>query len=84
MNEEKMENDNLPVAVFANVMYWVIVYLWAVREINELANKLKTWGVSATSTGDSLINCEVLNEYLDKVDKEDSMYFFFKEKFEID
>lgn len=84
MNEEKMENDNLPVAVFANVMYWVIVYLWAVREINELANKLKTWGVSVTSTGDSLINCEVLNEYLDKVDKEDSMYFFFKEKFEID
>ncbi len=54
MNEEKMENDNLPVILFANIMYWTVVYLFAVREINELNNKLKTWGAGGggnNSTG---------------------------------
>lgn len=66
-----MENDNLPVVVFANIMYWTVVYLFAVREITELNNKLKTWGAGGggnNSTGENLIGYEVMNEYLDKVD----------------
>jgi len=59
-----MENDNLPVIMFANIMYWTIVYSWTVKEITELGNKLKTWGVGTNgnnSSGDNLISCEVLN-----------------------
>jgi hypothetical protein len=49
-----MENDNLPVILFANIMYWTVVYLFAVREINDLYSKLKTWGCTGAgnnSTG---------------------------------
>lgn len=74
-----MDNDNIPVNMFANIMYWTLVYLWTVREVNELSSKLKNLGISSPtsySSGENSVSCELLNEYLDKVDEEDSAYLF--------
>ncbi len=73
-----MDNENIPVMMFANIMYWTLVYLWSVREVTELAGKLKNLGVGGggnNSSGENIVSCEVFNEYLDKVDEENSLYF---------
>jgi len=66
-----MDNENIPVLLFAQIMYCTLIYLWSVKEINELGGKLKNIGYGTTgnnSVSDNLVNCYVLNDYLENVD----------------
>lgn len=66
-----MDNENIPVLLFAQIMYCTLIYLFAVKEVNDLGAKLKNIGFGSTgnsNTAESLVSCSILSDYLENVD----------------